>query len=81
MALTANEFKRNFLTSADAMLIRQELKLMMNNPIYNTRSFYTPQQDANLSFDEKHIRYLSDHPKLKVSEYLANLRLMTKKRG
>ncbi|CAN5149673.1 hypothetical protein BH09PAT3_BH09PAT3_2380 [soil metagenome] len=80
MALTANEFKRNFLASTDAVLIREELERMTTDPKYNTRSFYTPQQDENLSFVDKHMGYLSDHPKLKPSEYLANLRLMTKAR-
>ena len=80
MPLTANEFKRNFLVSEDASLIREELEKMVTDPQYNTRSFYTPTQDENLTFVEKHINYLSNHPKLKASEYLANLRLMTKKR-
>lgn len=80
MALTTNEFKRTFLASDDAVVITKELQDMVENPMYNTRSFYTPTQDENLSFIDKHIKYLSEHPKLKPSEYLANLRLMTKAR-
>jgi len=79
MAMTTNEFKRQFLASDEATQIRAELERMVGDPLYATRTFYTPA-DANLSFADKHMTYLSEHPKLKASEYLANLRLMTKNR-
>ncbi|MDB5169995.1 MAG: hypothetical protein JWN82_391 [Candidatus Saccharibacteria bacterium] len=80
MALTANEYRRNFMASEEATAIKQELERMITDPQYNTRTFYTPLQDENLSFVEKHLAYLGNHPKLKPSEYLSNLRLMTKNR-
>jgi len=79
MAVSTSEYKRTFLASEDAVQIREELLRMTADPMYNTQPFYTPL-DNNLSFVEKHIRYLSEHPKLSSLEYLSNLRLMTKKR-
>jgi hypothetical protein len=67
------------LASDEAVQIRAELERMVSDPTYTTRTFYTPS-DAHLSFADKHMSYLSEHPKLKASEYLANLRLMTKNR-
>lgn len=81
MALTANEYKRNYLVSEDAVEAKAQLEAMVLNPMYNTRSFYTPQQEADFSFVEKHLAYLSEHPKLSTQTYLANLRLMTKARS
>jgi hypothetical protein len=80
MSLTANEYKRQFLASEEAVTIKQQLRLMVDDPRYNTQSFYTSMQDEDISFVEKHIAYLSEHPKIKTSEYLSNLRLRTKLR-
>lgn len=80
MASITNEFTRTFLASEEAAAIRVQLELMMNDPVYNTRSYYSPAQIEDVSFADKHLKYLSVHPKLKSSEYLANLRLMTRAR-
>lgn len=79
MAITTKEYKQYFLTSVEASYVRDELESMVENPLYNTKSSYAPQQ-ANITFVDKHVNYLSEHPKLKPSEYLSNLRLMTKQR-
>jgi hypothetical protein len=80
MALSPSEYKRQFLASEDAIMVRRELEAMVQNPLYHTTSFYTPSQEENMSFVDKHMAYLSDHPKLNVHEYLSNLRLKTKHR-
>lgn len=80
MAVTPTEYKRQFLASEEAQVIREQLKAMTLDPNYHTASFYTPMQEENLSFVEKHMAYLSDHPKLKTTEYMSNLRLKTKNR-
>ncbi len=79
MALATNEYKRTFMASEDAGTIRLELERMVTDPSYVTKTFYSPL-NSDISFVDKHLTYLSEHPKLKSSEYLANLRLMTKAR-
>ena len=80
MAVTPSEYKRQFLASADAVTAREQLERMLSDPNYHTASFYTPSQVENMSFVDKHLQYLSEHPKLSPSEYLSNLRLKTKAR-
>lgn len=79
MPLSPREYKVQFYASEDAMLIRQELEQMVDNPLYSTKTFYTTAE-VDQSFVDKHMTYLSNHPKLKPAEYLSNLRLMTKAR-
>lgn len=81
MAVTPTEYRRQFLASEEAVTVREQLEAMLRDPAYNTQSFYTPYQTENQSFVDRHLAYLSDHPKLKVSEYMSNLRLKTKTRG
>jgi hypothetical protein len=81
MAQTTNEFKRKFLSSEEAITIREQLIIMMSDPHYNTRSTYTPLQVEDMTFVDKHIAYISEHPKLNPTEYMANLRLKTKLRN
>jgi hypothetical protein len=80
MAVTPSEYKRQFLASEDAAFVRQQLEAMTVNPAYHTASFYTPTSDENMSFVDKHLMYLSEHPKLNPLEYMSNLRLKTKQR-
>lgn len=70
--------QQKFLDSQAAIKARHELQRMMNDASYNTASTYAANLDHNLPFVEKHMKYLSDHPKLNPDHYLANLRLMTK---
>ncbi|MEO6513914.1 MAG: hypothetical protein ABIR37_04490 [Candidatus Saccharimonadales bacterium] len=81
MAVTPSEYKRQFLASEDAVTAREQLESMLKDPKYHTASFYTPTLDENMSFVDKHLMYLSEHPKLNFVEYLSNLRLKTKFRG
>jgi hypothetical protein len=80
MAVTPSQYKRDFLASEDAVVVREQLEAMVTSTAYHTASFYTPSQEEEMSFVEKHLAYLSDHPKLNVNEYLSNLRLKTKHR-
>lgn len=70
--------QKEFLDSDPAEVARKELKRMFNDPMYNTQSRFTPMQNQALSFVDRHMKYLSEHPKLNPSHYLANLRLMTR---
>lgn len=80
MASVTNEYTRTFLASEEAKAIKKELEQMVSDPAFNTRSYYSPSQVEDVTFAQKHLNYLSVHPKLKSSEYLANLRLMTRAR-
>jgi hypothetical protein len=78
MPLSATEYKRQFLSSTDALDIKKELEAMVASPDYNTRSSYVTFQLDDLPFTEKHLNYMSERPKLNHKHYLANLRLKTK---
>ena len=80
MASTVNNYKQNFLLSEQAVEIKKELQAMLGNPMYNTRAAYTPTLEDGFPFVDKHMKYLSEHPKLNPKDYLANLKLMTKVR-
>lgn len=55
---------------------------MTENDGYNTASTYSPTaHEGNLTFIEKHMDYLSTHLNVDTSQYVSNLRLITKVRG
>jgi hypothetical protein len=65
--------------------IHKKLVAMLHDPTLNTKasSFSansTLYPDGQMPFVDKHIAYLMNHPKLDHEQYLANLRLMLKKR-
>jgi hypothetical protein len=67
-----------FLKSDVGIKARIQLKLMVNDPSYNTRETYSSTSPSNTLFVDKHMVYLSEHPKLNAQHYLSNLRLMTR---
>lgn len=67
-----------FFKSEAAMIAKDELKLMANDPRYNTQGIFSAQYAQDMSFVERHMKYLSEHPKLDPRHYLSNLKLMTK---
>jgi len=69
---------QKFLVSTEAELIRAELQAMMDSTNFKTETSYSPSSDVNLTFVEKHIKYLSQHQNVNSQHYLSNLRLMTK---
>ncbi len=69
---------KKFLTSEEGDLIRQELQAMMESPLFNTASTYSPASTERLEFVDKHMDYLSKHPSVNCNHYLSNLRLMTR---
>lgn len=50
---------------------------MTDSPLYNTRVFSLIDADPSF-FVEKHMRYMSNHLTMDHSQYVQNLRLMTK---
>lgn len=83
MAMSPTQYRQDFIISQVAQDIAQQLEAMVADPRYITRDGYSPASDSDGSvpFVAKHIAYLSTHPKVKPSEYMANLRLMTKVRN
>lgn len=72
--------QENFLRSAEAVYIRDELVRMEADPAYITpTTFTTLTVDNKLLFVDKHMGYLSRHTKLDPLQYLANLKLMTRR--
>lgn len=73
--------QENFLKSADAVYVRNELVRMEADPAYITPTTFTTLTDNNkLEFVDKHMAYLSRHTKIDPFQYLANLKLMTRRR-
>ena len=64
--------------------VRDKLKQMEQDPLCNTNSSYSANAllypDHSISFTEKHIAYLLNHPQVDHAQYLSNLRLMIKVR-
>ena len=71
-----------FTDSEVGMFILQSLQSMEQDNRYNTTSSYsaniTAHPDNLIPFAQKHMQYLSAHPKLDPTQYLSNLRLMTR---
>ncbi|MDN5275448.1 MAG: hypothetical protein JWN33_97 [Candidatus Saccharibacteria bacterium] len=69
---------QQFYKSEEANVIRTGLNEMMKSPSFNTRSTYSPKSTEDITFVDKHMTYLSTHPKVNPNEYMSNLRLMTR---
>lgn len=76
--MTASLKMKEFMDSPQASEIRNELISMMNDSRYNTRAKYSALAKGDVSFVDKHITYLSLHLGINSSQYLSNLRLITK---
>ncbi len=64
--------------------IRAALRSMERDRLCNTKSSYSANAilypNHKMSFTNKHLAYLKTHPALKPEHYLANLKLLIKKR-
>lgn len=76
--------KTNLFETAEGVEIVAQLQRMAADVAYNTLASYSADAmlhpDHLVSFVEKHTAYLTSHPSVDPQQYLANLRLMTKKR-
>lgn len=79
MALTRG---KNFLDSEEGKDIRRVLEQMTLDTSYSTVSSYSADSstypDNLMPFVDKHLNYLTGHPKVEASSYLANIKLMTR---
>lgn len=76
--MTMSMKTKEFLSSQEAVEIRNELTRMMNDAGYNTRPKYSALAKGEVLFVDKHITYLSLHLDVNPSHYMSNLRLITK---
>lgn len=75
--------KQDFFETEDGVEIERILRRMATDETYHTKSSYSANgeqyPDHQISFVEKHKRYLRTHPTTNPRHYIANLRLMTRK--
>jgi hypothetical protein len=67
-----------FFRSEAALKAKGELKLMVDDPNYNTRETFSAKHEHDMPFVDRHMKYMSEHPKMNPRHYLSNLQLMTK---
>lgn len=76
--------RNNFLETEVGAWAKAELQAMANDPAYATEDTYSSNSerypDNTISFVDKHINYLSLHPKVNPEHYVSNLKLMTRLR-
>ncbi len=76
--------RSGFLESEEGIEIRHKLEHMTVDSTYNTESSYSSNgmiyPDHLMPFVDKHMNYLNTHPKLDPAMYIANLRLMIRRR-
>lgn len=73
--------QQDFFQSDEARKAAIQLRLMVNDPAYNTRQTFSALTGGSTSFVDKHMWYLSEHLNINVQHYLSNLRLKTKIRS
>ncbi len=80
--MAAAKKRINFLDSEEATEVEHSLRLMAEDSTYNTAPSYSANTVQypyhSIPFVDKHMSYLSKHPSVDPSHYLANLRLMTR---
>lgn len=74
----------NFYESEEAEGVKKTLENMQSDAKYNTESSYSADSakhpDHLINFVDKHMAYLQSHPDVNPTQYIANLRLITKLR-
>jgi len=76
--------RAGFVDTEKGKEVREKLQLMTEDDRYNTASSYSANgalyPDNSMPFIDKHMSYLIVHPQLDPDQYLANVRLITRKR-
>jgi hypothetical protein len=76
--------RESFFKSEIGQRLRTQLEELAKDAAYNTQPGYSADRehypDNIMPFVDKHMNYLYTHPALDPIQYLANLRLMTRKR-
>lgn len=69
--------RQEFLRSEKAVLLRQELEAMVESPMYNTATRYSVAA-AGTQFVDNHMKYMARYLNMDHSQYILNVKLMTK---
>lgn len=73
----------NFLRSEEAKEIKRQLELMVKDDAFKTSDSYSADSESYpdnlIPFADKHIKYLSENLGVNAKQYLANLRMLTRK--
>ena len=76
--------RSDFVDTEEGREIMLELQQMTSSSQYTTASAYSPNSllhpDNRISFEDKHMDYIINHPALDARVYLANIKLMTRVR-
>ena len=80
MTFKSTEARQKFWASDDAAWARAQLQLLVEDAGYNTpeKSSYAHPEVLPLSFVEWNLLYLCEHPQIRVSDYISNVRLRTR---
>lgn len=74
---THGNTRADFLRSDKAKELRGDLTDMTKDPAYNTHVASIIESDASY-FVEKHMAYMSNHLSMDHSQYVKNIKLMTR---
>ncbi len=69
-----------FLQSEEGKRLYDELAQMVESEEYNTRTIYSASEGGSKTFIDKHMKYMSMYPNLDRTQYVSNLKLMTRTR-
>lgn len=76
--------RSGFVDTDEGQEMKRELQRMMTDSAYNTKPSYSGNQllypDNQMPFVDKHMNYIMGHPMLEPSQYLANVKLLTRVR-
>ena len=68
-----------FLESEQGGIVRNELIKMVASEDYNTATAYSVDDPRGLSFVDGQMRYMSQYPTMNYTQYIANLKIKTKR--
>ena len=69
---------KEYLKTETGIRAEAELKRMAQSLAFETTELFNSRVDSDLSFIDRHIKYLVNHPNVKATNYLMNLKVMTK---
>lgn len=76
--------RKGFSDTEEGRAIRAQLQAMVTSSGYITDSSYSANTslypDNRISFVDRHMEYLAKHPSVDASQYVVNIKLMTKAR-
>ncbi|MCA9335172.1 hypothetical protein KC953_03445 [Candidatus Saccharibacteria bacterium] len=76
--MTNAQARQTFMESEKGRSLREQLEMMVESPLYNTHAFSLNGDPEGAVFVNKHMHYMSSHRSMNHSQYLSNLKLMTK---